>query len=433
MKKVLITVLTILLCAVIALSLVACGGEKTSEVKGPAEDVSVYHSGDGYDTVNDILTWDKINAFPIVSDDMTIEEGRKLVVDFFRFCKTVVWIPNDHYEYTIESSGNLAQVAGYEKYGGLPYITNGTGTVYRMMDYMDTETGVMDITTIGERPIHLGNQCSFGSYVGVSRVVNSCRYSYTKYMTPMNGFIPLGDYVVKPDVEKFDTVVYNTPAVLKENGQDVMNEAYAELKAGDIIMYYTSAGHVVLISQDAVVVRDANGKIDPAQSYVMVIDQTAKLTTMTNEAGDVFNLESNVDAKWTFLKLFGGNYIPYTFKEWTGEDPIESTKTEYSYSGETITLNDIYKSKVTSNYGVMDLYASVYHSNGKEVYKIAVRSTDCSVKELAFRKPSAGTYDIVTWGNVEDLDPNQEYTVKIYAQISSGERPTLWEGKLVQE
>lgn len=98
MKKVLITVLTILLCAVIALSLVACGGEKTSEVKGPAEDVSVYHSGDGYDTVNDILTWDKINAFPIVSDDMTIEEGRKLVVDFFRFCKTVVWIPNDHYE-----------------------------------------------------------------------------------------------------------------------------------------------------------------------------------------------------------------------------------------------------------------------------------------------------------------------------------------------
>ena len=81
----------------------------------------------------------------------------------------------------------------------------------------------------------------------------------------------------------------------------------------------------------------------------------------------------------------------------------------------------------------MDLYASVYHSNGKEVYKVAVRSTKTSIKELSFRRPNPGTYDIDLWGSEEDLDPNQEYTVKVYAQLTTGERPVVWEGKLVHE
>jgi hypothetical protein len=35
------------------------------------------------------------------------------------------------------------------------------------------------------------------------------------------------------------------------------------------------------------------------------------------------------------------------------------------------------------------------------------------------------------WGDLEKLDPaNYDYTVKIYAQLGTGERPTLWEGKL---
>ena len=432
MKKILYILLTLILAAVMALCLIACGGEETPEAQGPKEDVSVYHSGDGYETVNDLITWDKINAFPVAHDGMTVEEGRKLVVDFFRYCKTSVWIPSDNYTYIIESSGNEAEVPGFEKYGGLPYITNGTGSVYRLMDYMDPETGVVDIELAGAKPTHLGNQCSYGSYVGVCRVINSCAYGLTKYMTPMNGFIPLGDYQIREGLENFVADGYNTPRVIQENGLDVMYESYALLKKGDIIMYYTTAGHVVVIAEDAHVVRDENGKVDPTQSYVQVLDQTASLTKMQNEAGDNFNVEKNVDAKWTFQKL-GLSYIPYTFKEWTGEDPIESSKTEYTHSGDTITLSELYSSKVTSNYAVMDLYASVYHSNGKEVYKVAVRSTKTSIKELAFRRPNPGTYDIDLWGSEENLDPSQEYTVKVYAQLTTGERPVVWEGKLVHE
>ena len=405
-----------------------------TDKNGPKEDVSVYHSGDGYETINDMITWDKINAFPVVHDGMTVEEGRKLVVDFFRFCKTAVWVLADTYEYKIrESKTKTVVVEGGTKYGGLPYIIGGTGSVYRLMDYMDPETGVVDILRAGS-PRFFGNQCSYGSYVGVCRVINSCKYGLTMYMNPMNGFVPVGDYKIRDDVEKFTEDGYNTTVVLRENGEEVMYESYAKLQKGDIIVYYTTAGHVVLASEDAVVVRDENGKIDPEQSYVTVIDQTPGHNTMTNAAGDTFAVENNVDAKWTFQTLFSKSYVPYTFKEWIGAKPIESSKFEYSHSGETITFSELYSSKVTANYGVMDLYASVYHSNGKEVYKVAVRSTKTSIKELEFSKPTPEDIGsrIDIWGSEENLDPSQEYTVKVYAQLTTGERPVVWEGKLAQ-
>jgi len=431
MKKFLVLLLAVLMAVSTTLSLTACsgGGE---EDKGPAEDVSLYKSGDGFEEVLDPLTWEAINAFPVVHDGMTIEEGKDLVVDFFRFCKTAVWIPDDNYDYKIKDANeNFESITGFVKYGGLPYISLGSGNIYRLMDYMDPETHVVDIKAAGAKPKLFGNQCSFGSYIGAGRVINSAKYSWTKNMVPANGFIPVGDYTIQEGVTSYSGGGgYNTVKVLEENGAEKMYEAYAGLKKGDSIVYYTTAGHVVMISDDAVVERTADGKVDPAKSYVLVIDQTPGHSSMQNEAGDSFNYEKNVDAKWTFDKLFKGNYVPYTFGEWLGTDPIESSKTEYSYEGETITINQVNGSVVTSNYGITDIYATVYHANGKEVYKLAIRATETSVMELKFNTKLANA-DI--WGDLETLNPKGEYTMKVYAQLSTGERPTLWEGKFIPE
>ena len=429
MKKILMAVLAVMLVAVIAVSFAACG-EKEAEIKGPTKDVSLYESGSGFETVNDPLSWEAINEFPVVHDGMTIEEGRKLCVDFFRYCKTAVWMPDSNYEYKIKSANTESEsITGFMKYGGLPYISLASGNIYRLMDYMDPETAVVDLQAAGAKPTLFGNQCSFGSYVGAGRVINSAVYSWTKGMTPINGFVPVGDYEIRNDVKNFSNGGYSTITVLDENGPEKMYEAYAGLKKGDVIVYYTTAGHVVMISEDAVVTRTADGKIDPAQSYVIVIDQTPGHADMTNEAGDSFAYEKNVDAKWTFSKLFAGEYVPYTFKEWLGTDPIESSKTEFSHTGDTISLKQLNNTVVTSNYGVMDIYASVYNANGVEVYKLAVRAEETSLKELEFK--STG-YNVDIWGTEENIYADQEYTVKIYAQISTGERPTLWEGKLAQ-
>ena len=56
------------------------------------------------------------------------------------------------------------------------------------------------------------------------------------------------------------------------------------------------------------------------------------------------------------------------------------------------------------------------HSNGASEYKIQ------------FQK--AGVLSVI-WGDLESLAPAEyEYTVKVYAQLGTGARPTLWEGKL---
>ena len=202
------------------------------------------------------------------------------------------------------------------------------------------------------------------------------------------------------------------------------------LDVGDGIVYYTTAGHVVMISEDATVVRDANGKIDPHNSYVTVIDQTPTWASGTNAEGQKYEYQANVDAKWSFDYLYRGSYLPFTFKEWTGEDPIEETEVSISHTGDTITIDQLYGVKVTSNYYIMDLYAEIYDSNGSEVFKLASRPIkDAGVKEFRFYK-AGDNFD--SWGSLDDLNPKKEYTVKIYMQLGTGERPTLWEGKLAQ-
>ena len=65
MKKILCTLLAALLVAVMALTFAACG-EKEPEVKGPTEDVSIWHAEKGdYPELKNQVSWEGINAMPI--------------------------------------------------------------------------------------------------------------------------------------------------------------------------------------------------------------------------------------------------------------------------------------------------------------------------------------------------------------------------------
>ena len=360
---------------------------------------------------------------------MTIDEARSLCVDFFRFSKTALWVASDDYK-VLNSDGSVARTVDKGKlYGGLPYVGYGSGSVYRIMDYMDEETGVVNVTAAGETPRLFGNQCSIGAWWGWARAINSARYSWTKNTTQYNDFINLGDYTYDENLEIF-TKDYGTDEVIRENGFDTMMESYALLKKGDGILYYTTAGHVVMIASDAVVVRNEDGAIDPTKSYVTVIDQASTWADMVNDQGDIFVQAENVDARWTFLSLHGGNYIPFTYKEFLGEDPFENTDFTYSHQGDTITKDQLLASSLECNYSISDLYASVYDAEGNEVLKVASRAYAAGRKKLTFAQTESYK-TVFTWGAWEDLTQD-EYTVKVYAQLGTGERPTLWEGKLAQ-
>ena len=442
MKK---TFLILLAVLTIVVGLVACGNEaETVKVNpnDPKTDVGAYKNKNGAGSeMPEMVSWEGLNQFKTTDQIATlyatdptaaIAEARQLSVDFFRYCKTAQWTPADSWDFTHGSDGSKPDTlhAGVV-YGGLPYVGKAFSSIYRLMDFIDPDTGVVDIYKVGGKDHELqsmfGNQCAQGTYQGWSRFINSAKYGGTPSMVANNDFIFLGDFACNTTIANWSST-YGTDECLLENSKDVLFESYALLDVGDGIVYYTSAGHVVMIASKAVVVRDESGKIDGTQSYVTVIDQTPTWHKMNDSNGTPYNYQANVDAKWTFEFLYEDHYLPFTFKEWTGEDPIEMPTIQCSHTGDTISVEQIFNTKISSNYHLYDIYCSIYNADGVEVAKVATHNDYASNYELKFM--NTGIQSVI-WGDLESLDPAAyEYTVKIYAQQATGQRPVIWEGKL---
>ena len=462
MKKFLLTMLCILLVAAMAVALVACGEEELPAVNpsDPKTDVSIYKAeGFGESTLKNQVSWEGINSIPIKKANMSVEDARQICVDFFNYAKTATWIPSDSYgiwsDALIHTDGSepARHMDGGKTYGGLPYISWATGSIYRLMDYIDPTTGVVDMAKGGDVPLAFGNQCANGAYVGFSRVINSANYGVTSGMNVSHDFLKVGDYQYDEYVNNWSET-YNTTKVCLDNTAPVLYKCYAELLPADGLVNWTTAGHVMMVVSKPVVVLDDKGEIDGNKSYLYITDQHVKFVPYQHEGGDQCMIANYVNRKFPFKDLFEASYLPFTFKEWTGADPIEQTECGMTVGSTTyakgkitedenrkfentaeapasISVEDLFKVKVTSNYFILDLYASVYNADGVEVYKLASRPIkDAGITEFKFFK--AGD-NFEEWGNLDKLDlANYEYTVKVYMQLGTGERPTLWEGKLTQ-
>ena len=439
MKK----LLTLLLAVLLLLSMAACGAKEpanTDEPPRPTTSVSTYKAGlaSGLEA-SQRLSWETLKAQPIKRSDMTPYEARALCVDYFRFAKTALWMPDEDLDFIRNSKGSADTMEGASLYGGLPYVGVGSGNLYRLMDYMDDETGVVQMSKAADVWKVFGNQCSIGAYWGWCRAINSAKYTWTQTMVERNGFIRVGDYEYDLELTRVggktnDVENPRTPDILRENGQERMYKAYAEIKLGDGLVYYTTAGHVIMSSCDAHVEYDADGKIDPAKSYITIIDQGQTWYEAATEAGQMYQYKGNVDQKKSFEQLFAGNYMPFTFAEFLGTDPIEDTVCEISHKKETMSVAELWNTTITCNYGISDIYALVRDAKGNEVYKLANRCTAASTFKMTFiQKAKEGKTDTVEfWGYLEpELTAEDGYTIEIYAQIGTGERFDLYKGALV--
>ena len=410
--------------------------------------------------INDKLSWDKINSYPIKTSDMTVEEMRQLCVDFMEFTKTYLWTPDQTVDYIRNSAGTKDSMKQGTIYGGLPYVGVATGNPYRMMDYINPETGLLDmqkaLPALGTKDRlemsdlkYFGSQCSIAVYWAWGRVMNSTNYKWTSSATPYNGFVILGDVVI-PDTVKNWGSTYGTDECVAENGDQVMFGGYAQLQKADGMVYYTSAGHLIMAYSDPVVVYNDDGTINGDESYIYIIDQAQTWKTGTNEAGDTYQYKSSVNAKKTFTQLFESNYIPFTFEEFLGTNPIETTEvslvkgsTTYvkgtvaeadrsfqtTKTTKSLTWSNLMASNVTSNYGVVDVYIIIKDTLGNELYKHAVRTATAGNTNM----PLEESGEMVTTWQTKALTSGKTYNAEIVVQLSTGERPTIWNGQLTMD
>ena len=165
-------------------------------------------------------------------------------------------------------------------------------------------------------------------------------------------------------------------------------------------------------------------KVNGRRVYCKITDQHGKWVEATNEAGDTYTHKNYVNRKYTFFDLMNDAYIPFTFAEFSGADPIEETQCDFSHTGDTITLSQLNAGTVSANYGISDIYAIVLDAQGSEVLRVVKRADQAGLKELNFNK-------LIT---AEDWAPYTDgsYTVQIVCQLGTGERPTVYTGTLAK-
>ena len=384
----------------------------TEEVKKPADTYN-------YPEIKDKLSWEQINAFPIApGSDMTTDQLRQLCADFFRFSKSALWTPDSSWNYIRNAHGSKDEMKRGQIYGGLPYIGLASCSIYRLMDWYDEETGVVNMAEATKNPKYFGNQCSIASHWGWARVINSAKHTWTQNMVVANGFLRVGPYTYDDSITDLSNGV-NTVDICNANGEQTMFESYAQMKLADGFVNYSTAGHVIMCTGEPVVVRK-NGVIDGEESYLHITDQGQAWAVYQGKKGDEYFMKSNVDKKMSFNSLFKGCYIPFTFKEFLGTDPCEATVCTFDYEGESIDIETLRTTKINSNYAISDLYAIFRDEAGKEVAEKVVRATQGSVKTMDLSSA------VFAASLKKYLDG--KHTVEIVCQLGTGERPTLYKG-----
>ena len=422
-------ILALLLCALMAASLVACKTDdapETTEGKDYSEWAGI---------VQDPKTWvEEFEKLPIASADMTTDELRKLCVDAFRANLTFSWTPNKDITYTYKLNGKVADVslpAGIA-YSGMMYGTGLTqvggtvGTIWKVLPYYDRETGVVDVEAMGEKFYAcLTSACSLGALQGWNRVSNSHNIggmeTYNQYDS---NIIPVGPYKYEPYVySSYFGSKTASNEIIAFNGDKVMYESYAQMLPADGL-FSSSSWHVIMCCSEPVVVKDSKGNIDPLQSYLLVCEQETKgtrnlLDPILQDNGKYLRTLGCVDNKYTFSDLIMKGYIPFTLKEFVGQDPVEEGKAwlgkpDAIPNDQDMTVNELFKKVLCANYAIVNIEVTVKDPEGNVLvtYDPGIATNQ-------------GTYELNLQGgyNADKLPPhaNGKNTIHIYARLATGE------------
>lgn len=146
-----------------------------------------------------------------------------------------------------------------------------------------------------------------------------------------------------------------SPEVLISNGLDTILEAYAQTHKADGVVCYVSrwsnkvanGGHARLVAADPVVIRNADGSIDPNASYMLLTEQGVGFTEDSTSRW-------NIEKKHTFTKLAG--------------DANENTATTATKTYLPITIRALREDKIRDTYIVCEPANSIINPVSGSVY-----------------------------------------------------------------
>lgn len=392
-----------------------------------------------YPQVKNPLTWDQINAIPLATAEMSSDELRKICVDFQRLQLSFQWTPDADLKYMLESRRKDMDFPKGKVYAGIPYYTSSPGneTLYTFMEYYDSETGILRVSELGSKRLIsiIGSDCASSIFWAWSRVINSTT-AYTDFnlrrgitndgKVPKNGFLSVGDFICPVEESWYEKD--GTKTACEVNGEQGMYRVYAALLPADgLIEFYPKneqrdyANHVMMNSALPHVEYNPDGTIDGEKSYLTIMDQRSTVTETVTESGETIYVEGGIDAVFTFKEMFDSCYVPYTFKEFHGLDPVERAVAESGMKANSFTFDELFQTKITANYPICSYRIFISDGEGNEVYSTiahAPRDNTMSASVSEFFYPTYSRY------------ANGANRLSIRVRVSTGEEFTVLEGVL---
>ena len=443
-------IIAFLLCLVTLFGLIGCNAESTqtpAETELGPEVVEKKDYSKWANIVHDPKTWyDEFMALPIANADMTTDELRQLCVDAFKANLSFHWTPNQEIVYTYELLDRYSDVVlptGIA-YSGLFYATGITntsrGNIYKMLNYYDHETGVVDIEAMGgiDNVIsNLSSACAAGAQQAWNRVSGTHGIQGMKYYCMYNAnIVPVGPYTyLESDYNyKFGSRTASNE-IIAVNGEEVMYESLAQMLPADGL-YSSSAWHVMMCSSVPKVVRNASGKINPHMSSMLVCEQGAGGTkndsyNQDQPNGVAIRMLGTIDREYSFYDLIKKGYIPFTLKEFIGEEPVEPGEAWVGMNNKPLesadlTIGSLSSHTIYTNYAFCTMTIKVKSPDGTELVSYAPM---CNSSYNSYSYPLMGMLD------QDRISPyaNGKNTLHIYAQLANGELLEAYSGLLLVE
>lgn len=248
-------------------------------------------------------------------------------------------------------------------YAGIPYTDAGMG-LFQFYEYYDEDTGRLRFYGDGvEFNKTVGGTCACGVCWSLATVCSSVSGAYINfYMTPKNGYYPVGDFKVPEDLDDYRN--HHTSKIIAEFGEETILEAYTKTHPGDALCS-SDKDHTMMIIEEPEVVRDENGKIIPDQSALIIADQQGgKGVGFYDErvGDDLLHHLGRNRFRYPFDLLLKMFYIPVSPAEFRGEKPYERAKV--TLTAEPKTREALIRTEILTNYPMAVVKLTLEHENG---------------------------------------------------------------------
>ena len=346
----------------------------------------------------------------------TTDQLRATAVQAMKDILSIQWHTNVSYTYNKSGPVQKKEFV-YEPgkiYAGILY-TNANAGLFQFLEFYNYETGALEYPdSVNKLKTDLGISCADAVLWAWATVCNSVTGPYyPNKMVQQCGFIPVGEYTYDETLQTFN--YYPTLRIIKDNGPEVMARSYAQLQLADALVSSTD-DHAMMLIDAPHVEYLTNGKIDTANSYVLIQDQRAggDAWKRPDEQGRMLYYCGRLEGKFTFDELLEKNYIPVTAAEFIGEK--EYNKATVTVTRDTAeTLESALGATVESNYPLAVVNLIV---NGKVIDRELFSGTPMTGVPRSFAISNL---------NAAKAFKNSEYnkagnTIKIEVVVSTGER-----------